>query len=77
MDELNKKERFVIIDNLYTYGMLLVLLGHVGLSPGFDNTYIYKWIYAFHMPLFFWIAGYLFDIRVKNWEFIKKRRKNY
>lgn len=52
--------RFRLIDNLYTYGMILVVAGHIGLNENFSQTYLYKWIYGFHMPLFFWIAGFLF-----------------
>lgn len=54
------KGHFILIDNLYTYGMLLVVLGHVGVEESFSQSYLFKWIYGFHMPLFFWIAGFLF-----------------
>lgn len=38
-------------------GISLVVLGHVWTSP----FYLQKIIYAFHMPLFFVISGYLFN----------------
>lgn len=53
-------KRFEFIDNLYTYGMLLVVLGHAGLIEISDCPALFRWIYGFHMPLFFGIAGFLF-----------------
>lgn len=44
------------IDALKGFGILLVVLGHV--NPGF---YIEKWIYSFHMFLFFFLAGITFS----------------
>lgn len=60
-----ENKRFALIDNLYTYGMFLVVLGHVRLSPADETTYLYHWIYGFHMALFFWIAGFL-SYPIKN-----------
>lgn len=68
-------KRFVIIDNLYTFGMLLVLLGHIGLTTSFNDTFFHRWIYAFHMPLFFWIAGFLFDTRPQGVKFLMRKAK--
>lgn len=53
-------KRFEFIDNLYAYGMLLVVLGHAGLIEISDCPALSRWIYGFHMPLFFGIAGFLF-----------------
>ena len=75
MDKKTDSERFVIIDNMYTFGMLLVLLGHIGLTPSFNDTYLHQWIYAFHMPLFFWIAGFLFDTRPRGVKFLTRKAK--
>lgn len=41
-------------------GILLMVVGHAGVSDS-----IRVWIYGFHMPLFFVVAGYLFDY--KKW----------
>lgn len=60
---------------MYTFGMLLVLLGHIGLTPSFNDTYLHQWIYAFHMPLFFWIAGFLFDTRPRGVKFLTRKAK--
>lgn len=59
-------KRYVFIDALYTLGTFLVILGHSHLSDWntFTNTFLEKlilFIYVFHMPLFFFIAGFLFS----------------
>lgn len=54
------------IDLLKSVLVLLVVLGHciqyVYLMEGlsFDDNFIFKFIYSFHMPLFFFISGFLF-----------------
>ena len=45
------------IDIMKGFGISLVVLGHVWHSP----IFLQKVIYAFHMPLFFIISGYLFN----------------
>ena len=53
--ELKHTERESWIDNLRGFGILLVILAHISYSEG----YIQNAIYSFHMPLFFFISGYL------------------
>lgn len=43
---------------MQTFGILLVVFGHSFYLFSPDNP-ILQWIYAFHMPLFFFISGYL------------------
>jgi fucose 4-O-acetylase-like acetyltransferase len=44
------------IDAARAYGLILVCLGHtLGIGAGLEN-----YIYSFHMPLFFFLSGYLF-----------------
>ncbi|MBR1681649.1 acyltransferase family protein, partial [bacterium] len=58
------------IDILKAIGILFVISGHVF---GFDNKFS-VYIHSFHVPLFFFISGYLFhNYNVKN--FISKRFK--
>ena len=59
------KKRFSEIDALYTMGILLAVLGHSHPSDwttfygtGFEK--LIAFIYLFHMPLFFVIAGFTF-----------------
>ena len=58
-------KRYYEIDILYAIGTLLVVLGHSHSSDWtkFQGTIlvgIINVIYAFHMPLYFFIAGFLF-----------------
>lgn len=43
---------------LQTFGIILVVLGHSFYRFPTDTLFI-RWIYGFHMPLFFFISGYL------------------
>ena len=46
------------LDILKGIGIILVVVGHmIG-----NQLYIRPWIYAFHMPLFFMLSGYCFNI---------------
>ena len=63
---LNNKRYWNEIDVLYTIGILLVLVGHSHPSDWsqFQGTALHRiivFIYTFHMPLFFFIAGFLFQ----------------
>lgn len=46
------KQRLVWLDSLRGIAMFLVILGHVKIDPAAE-----KYIYSFHMPLFFMISG--------------------
>lgn len=51
---MDTKERIYWIDVAKGYGILLVILGHL-------NTNLIKYeLYTFHIPLFFFLAGYVF-----------------
>ncbi|HSV68760.1 MAG TPA: acyltransferase family protein [Methylibium sp.] len=50
--------RIDFVDHLKALGIVLVVIGHAAATPP-------SWasvIYAFHMPLFFWISGYLLGL---------------
>lgn len=36
-------------------GIILVAIGHI-----YHNSIIFNWIYSFHMPLFFFAAGWVY-----------------
>jgi fucose 4-O-acetylase-like acetyltransferase len=57
----NSKKRIEWIDTARGLGILLVVLGHV--DPPINWTIF---IYTFHMPLFFFLSGYLFSINKHN-----------
>lgn len=55
MEDYNKSERINRlreIDIAKGYGIILVIMGHILTEGSFR-----EWIYSFHMPLFFFLAG--------------------
>lgn len=52
------QNRVPLYDNLKAIGIVLVILGHVT-----ENHALHGAIYAFHMPLFFFISGMLYKQR--------------
>lgn len=66
-------KRIQWIDNLKGFSILLVLLGH-----SFISEDLYRFIYTFHMPLFFAISGYLFknDSLENTKEYVNKKAKS-
>lgn len=75
---MNKPSRDPRIDLLYVIGILLVVAGHSGTNYHFNSTALFRWIYAFHMPLFFLLSGYLFGYaggsgRMPFTEFVRHR----
>lgn len=56
-----KNDRNSTIDILKGIAIFLVVLGHLiqNQIPNYDNNYIFKFIYSFHMPIFMIIAGFL------------------
>ncbi len=64
-----------IYDSIKGIGIMLVVLGHIWIAPEF----LQKIIYAFHMPMFFILSGYLFNqeekIHLKLSEFVVPRVK--
>lgn len=64
------------------WGVILVVLGHSGFEEPFiaeKLRWLDTWIYMFHMPLFFFISGYLYSFTNKNFDeidvkkFLKKK----
>lgn len=75
----NKNKFIEIKKNYYSeitlakgVGIILVILGHSFSFTGFDilknpiNKYIFKTIYSYHMPLFFFISGFLSNCSMEN-----------
>ena len=48
------------ISFLSVFATLLVLTGHSDITLDFKELWVYKWVYSFHMPLFFFVSGFLF-----------------
>lgn len=66
-----KKVRNVQMTALTIFATVLVVAGHCDITQDYKNLWIFKWVYSFHMPLFFFISGYIFCLtnpekRLKN-----------
>ena len=77
MDEqFNSKQRLDYIDTYRGIGILLMVMGHVGFGAEFNH-----WIHGFHMPLFFFLSGYLHNNRYHKgfsiFEYIKNNGFKY
>lgn len=57
------------IDNLKGFGILLVVIGHTVPREGLG-----QWIYAFHMPLFFFISGFLLSKKMEKGYVVEMRK---
>lgn len=75
-------KRIHFIDNAKVLGILLVYYGHF-VEKIFKNSdsdiafYQWKFIYSFHMPLFFLIAGLFFKEEISSFgEIVKKKFKS-
>lgn len=74
MEKTNENKREINIDVLRGLGIIFVILGHsVGINY-FGDLFIY--IYSFHMPLFFFISGYLKYKKINNKKSIFENIKN-
>ncbi|XZJ82697.1 acyltransferase family protein [Clostridium perfringens] len=79
---MKNKEYFYEFDFMRAITMILVVLGHSFIGGGMGNNFIeytIKFIYSFHMPVFFFISGF-FSIKIFNTinfkdkkDFIKKK----
>lgn len=66
-----EKKRDATIDIAKGIGIYLVCLGHTT-----SNEVLLKWMYSFHMPLFFFLSG-IFHSQAENYfEFFKKKTKS-
>ena len=66
----NQNKRLDYFDIAKGIGILLVIAGHFGIEK------IDKFVFIFHMPLFFIISGYFINPNKNTKEFIKKRAKS-
>ncbi len=71
--------RIEFVDLFKAVGIILMIIGHICMTVGFaDYSRDFdKWFHAFHMPMFFFISGYLFKHRY-SWQlsfldFVKKK----
>ena len=57
------KKRVAWVDMAKGYGIILMLIGHLHVNE------LMVWIYSFHMPLFFFVSGYLFSVKTSFLDF--------
>lgn len=62
-------ERIQWLDTAKGYGIIFVILGHLGIPI------LGSWIYSFHMPLFFFLAGYVHKEERSLGKFLNKKIK--
>lgn len=55
-----KKGRDKQMGVMTLFAMILVVAGHSDITLDFKELWIFRWTYSFHMPLFFFISGFLF-----------------
>ena len=68
------KQRIAWIDNLKAFLILLVVLGHCIQDSGLgDDSLLYRFIYSFHMPLFFAVSGYVSQRDFTPWSAVGRR----
>lgn len=64
-----KKQRIDWIDMAKGYGIIFVLIGHC------DMPIVTDYIYAFHIPLFFFLSGYVFKRKSDLYPFLLNKIK--
>ncbi|MBQ2676650.1 MAG: acyltransferase family protein [Clostridia bacterium] len=67
---IRNNERIEWIDALKGFAIFCVTLGHLNMWGPIE-----KWIYSFHMFLFFFLSGFLFSSRKPTMEILKARVK--
>lgn len=57
------KNRIDYLDSIKCFAIILVVLGHVLQNvlyrDSFEEMHVFRYIYAFHMPLFFMVSGFV------------------
>lgn len=69
MESIGGKNRIEWLDTARGIGIIFVVLGHIGFGR------FNQWIYSFHLPLFVFISGMLFNPNTSALNLIKKRIK--
>lgn len=61
------RERLLYIDRLKGFAIFLVVLGHIieNNVVNSTNNVIFRFIYSFHMPFFFFLSGYIANKTIK------------
>lgn len=66
----SRGDRLEYIDIMKGIGIILMVLGHMHY-----NAIVEKLIYGFHMPLFFWLSGYLYHTPKNYCGYVKRKAR--
>jgi len=67
------QKRIEWLDMAKGWGILLIIFGHMGTFICPVTYYPHIVIYSFHIPLFFFLSGYLFSVGKGFGDFLKKK----
>lgn len=72
--KVSAANRKTYIDIARGIGIILLVLGHIVTG----NTYLFNWIYSFHMPLFFFLSGMVAnEKKLNNFpDYVKRKAKS-
>jgi len=65
---MTNESRLFYVDCLRSFSILLMIMGHVGYTATFS-----RWICVFHMPIWFFLAGYMWRKRNSFRKYIKRK----
>ena len=68
MTTLSNK-RYKQLDMLKGFAAIMVAIGHLAFMADAHRLY-YRWIFQYHMPVFFWCAGFCFSVREGETPFV-------
>ena len=71
---MQTKQRLNWIDMAKGYGMLLIIAGHLGDYGAYN--FIKIWFFSFHVPLFFFLSGFVFKDSDGFSTFLKKKLRS-
>ena len=66
-----QSKRITWVDMAKGYGMIAVLIGHL-----VQGSFLGDFVYSFHLPLFFFLSGYLFNADTDFISFLKKKGRS-
>ena len=70
------KKRYDFIDMAKGVGMLFIMIGHLRITRIEALYPLQAWIYSFHIPLFFFLSGFLFRPDVPLKQFARAKLKS-
>ena len=78
MKKVRGNKRIGYIDYIRAFAIVLMIVGHIIQEDARLLMPIHEIIYSFHIPLFFFISGYVFsdnNLKLSTKEYIKKNIK--